>query len=60
MLPVLLSTYIYGYILNLHVIVAMARNIMIVGLGERCINLVVEEDISVGCLKEKISQREVR
>ena len=42
------------------VIVAMARNILIVGLGERCINLVVEEDISVGCLKEKISQREVR
>ena len=38
----------------------MARNILVVGLGESCINLVVEEDLSVGYLKERICQREVR
>ena len=37
----------------------MPRNVVIVGLGEKSINLVVEEDFSVVSLKERICQRKV-
>ena len=37
----------------------MPRNVVIVGLGEKCINLVVEEELSVISLKERICQRKV-
>lgn len=37
----------------------MPRNVVIVGLGEKSINLVIEEDLSVVSLKERICQRKV-